>query len=149
MKELATIVMIVAPWIMYFIEHQKRLKVEQDLAIVVKRKVLNDINKDVDDSRIALDAAIKELGDNINWEPGDPVPTIHTSFKDDLPSGEMQEAAPQSEPPKGYFKGIAAEDLREGQACYAEVDPSTGRTIITAARAEPVFEAAKAPPTES
>lgn len=130
-QDLLIMALVAVPLVLYYQEKIKRMKAETDLQVVLKRRKLDEIGKDLDDSRPAYDASLRELGTG-------------SSNEDDLSRREMQEAAPTSGPPK-YFKGIAVEDLREGQEVEITVDTTSGTTRVTSKRATPPFTAPVGP----
>lgn len=149
--------------VMYFFEREKRLKAERDLAVVVKRKGLDAIGKNLDDTRPDYDSALGAIdsgssevreeeqrtctGDTLLNERTGKRLTVGPDIwnqKDNVPPGEMQDTAQASKPPK-FFKGVARADLREGQEVEITVDTTTGTTWVDSKTASPPFVGAVGP----
>jgi hypothetical protein len=149
---------VVVPILLYLRERDRRIKAETDLKVVVKRRGLDEISKDLDNTRPDYDSALGAIDRQESSKPGDVLRNLRTgrevtierdiwperTNEDNMSSGPLQGAAQASEPPK-FFKGIASEDLREGQEVDITVDPTTGTTRVTSKTASPPFTSSVGP----
>ena len=135
-SDLIIICLSVGFGMLYLIERDKRLKAEAATQLVLKRKDLDTIGG-------KLDVQEKDYLESLNSFSDPTIPSDMLSHlggqqsETDMSLREMFEATLQGQPL--LFKGIAKEDLREGQVVNVEVDPAYGTTRVYSAAATPVF----------
>ena len=123
MKDLLYILLIVAPWILFFIERDKRLEAEEDFLLMARRKNLDDIEEDVDESRKSYKEAFDTFYPNDVAIPGRMLDGISGPTEDYLPSGTLQSTAQKSGAEEsamaieaiGFGEKIIIETMDDGQ----------------------------------
>lgn len=126
------VMMILFGVLVYLLMREKRDhgRTKNQVAVLKRMGDLNEIDR-------TLDVSISSFEDSLAAHTNHLVPDsmlteLGRSLETDLPPGNVQEATHTSEPPK-YFKAVAVEDLREGQAVEISVHIDKGRTEVRAA----------------